>query len=198
MALEASTTQYVINSQWGYGTKSLDPTRTLVGFARTSASSTWVDGDGNLFVLSWFNKRMKKSRTVIAAQEITTQANNWIEISTDVRNYFLVWNGFNARYSVGGYHGSTGGNGVSTSIAFDDGLHQEPEVVSQGQSFGQSNWGAIGITGSKVGLSEGVHYSTLLGVFSFGGAGRGIWRNYAFSTTNTYPAPVSITMTVEG
>jgi hypothetical protein len=198
MALEASTTQYVINSQWGYGTKSLDPTRTLVGFARTSASSTWVDGDGNLFVLSWFNKRLKKSRTIIPVREITTYANSWIELHTGVRNYFLVWNGFNAKYSIGGYHGSTGGNGVGTAIAFDDGLHAEPDAVGQGQSFTGPNWGGIGISGSKTGLSEGIHYSTVLGIQAFGGAGRAIYRNYAYSATTEYPAPVSITMSVEG
>jgi hypothetical protein len=201
MTLEASTASYVTSTIDGVQIKSADQSRTLVGIAQTITGPAWVDTDGQLYVLSWFNKRMKKSITTIPAT-ITTQNTSWSELSTAVRNYFLVWSSTLVRFSIGGYHGSQGGNSAATAPAFD-GL--QPELVSSTQgTSGTESFDGIGINGTKIGLIEGGHYGTILGFFTVGtGAGKAIWPNFIPGGSNTvtgplYPAPVSMTVIVDG
>jgi Phage tail-collar fibre protein len=205
MALEASTANHTTSTIDGVEIKNLDQSRTLVGCAMTVTGPSWADADGQLYVLSWFNKRPKKSITYISTEKITTSSQGgWLEIFPAVRNYFLIWANNYAKFSINGYHEGRGNNGVATNIGFDgvlgtQGFMGEQEIGGQGQAAGGPSLGAIGIVGAKAGLIEGNHYSTVLGIFAWGGGGTAWWRNYTDGSNGAQiPSPISLTMMVEG
>jgi hypothetical protein len=200
MALEASTTGHITSQITGVEIKNLDQSRTLVGFARTVGSS-WADQDGLLCVLSWFNRKRKRSRTILP-KLASNAANDYVEVSSALRNYFLIWGNQLARFSTGGSHLANGGNGVTSAISIDGNYPEsENSTASQG-SRGPNMEGPIALTGTRKGLLEGLHYSTLMGFLSGGGPGTAYWRPYDYSNThnvsNPLPSPITITMVVDG
>jgi hypothetical protein len=206
MSLMASTANHVTSTVDGVEIMNTDQSKTLVGMAYTVAGPAWSDTDGQLYVLSWFNRREKKSRTFLPVKLVSTKSPTWIEVSTGMRNYFLVWKDNLALFDVGGHQVTQGGGAIgATSINFDgifdsSGTQLLPELESStaGMSTGNSsNLGAIGISGCKQGLPEGLHYSTVLGILCTA-TGTAFWRNYTITNVDNKATPVCIIMSVDG
>lgn len=94
MALEMSTTGYSFNSALGINVKSTDASRTLVGAAYTDTGGAWADTDGKLWVLSFYNRKLKTSKV---NPNIGSTYNTFatVTVSTEVnvlyRNQFISW-----------------------------------------------------------------------------------------------------------
>lgn len=90
MTLEMSQTVPILQTGTGVKQKTGDATRTLVGAAYTDAGGAWADTDGKLWVISYFNRRRKASKTTIVVSNATaTQA--YIEVDSSLRNNFINW-----------------------------------------------------------------------------------------------------------
>lgn len=92
LSLEASTTGHSTQATTGVEIKTGDPTRTLVGMARPIAGPAWQSTTNQQFVISWFNQRPLQLQSVLASGTGVAFA-AYGEISTSLRNEFLVWNG---------------------------------------------------------------------------------------------------------
>jgi len=224
MMLEASVVNHVTSTLDGVEIKGSDQTRTLVGMAMTIAGPAWVDvapgtagpGIGNalqsgytigqLYVLSWFNPRPKSSTTWFSAFH-RTSSGDFVELGTEIRNYFLTWAGREIHYVAGGSPGNNSPGGFGTAMAFDGGTY---EKYTTGSAIGGSGdlTSPIGVRGFKR-LSEGQHFGTLLGVKVGTGSGIAPWWALCIGT-NSHPAggpnhptggidaTVSLTVTVDG
>lgn len=92
MTLEKSTTVPVIQNGTGVKIKTGDASRTLVGAAYTDAGGAWADTNGKLWVLSYFNRRRKDTKTVIVTSLSTTVTiASYIEVDSGMRNNFINW-----------------------------------------------------------------------------------------------------------
>lgn len=89
-SLEMSTTVPVIQIGTGIQQKTGDSTRTLVGAAYTDAGGAWADTTGKLWVISYFNRRTKISKTVITAS-LNTSTVTYLEVDTALRNNYISW-----------------------------------------------------------------------------------------------------------
>jgi hypothetical protein len=204
MSLQASTINHITSTFDGVEIMNTDQSKTLVGMAYTVAGPAWSDTDGQLYVLSWFNRRRKRTRTIVPTL-VRTGGSQWVSVGG--HNYFLVWSNNLVFFSISGSHGSTGGNSSSTSINFDgvlagQGLLNESEGSTVGQSGPESgrgySGGAIATKGCKKGLIEAAHWANIIGVFASGGNGVAQWRNYVTTVSGAPPSPVSLTISVDG
>lgn len=93
MTLEYSTTGHSTQAGTGVEIKTGDATRTLVGMARTTASNAWADGSGQMFVLSWFNRKFKKIESAAGhSYSATTSSTTPVELNgTSGRLEFIAW-----------------------------------------------------------------------------------------------------------
>lgn len=93
MALEMSTTGYTYQAESGVQVKSTDNTRTLVGAAYTDTGGAWADTDGKLWVISYFNRKIKKSRLTVntGANIVGATVTVGTELSSTLRNQFICW-----------------------------------------------------------------------------------------------------------
>jgi hypothetical protein len=207
MAMEASTTNHITSTFDGVEIKNLDQSRTLVGMAYTISGPAWSDQDGQLYVLSWFNPKSKSGTTYFTAYH-TTGGNDFVELGTEIRNYFLTWANRNVKYVTGGFCGCNGGNGVATVMCFDGNAWEKYSLgANENGNRPVQMQGPIGVLGVRSNLSEGLHFGTLKGVQWGGGPGVAYW-NLTLGTA-THPSspsnpsggidtPVSLTVTVEG
>lgn len=90
MTLEASATGHSRDSSTGVEIKTGDPTRTLVGMARTTAGTAWADSGTQRLVLSWFNRRGKTANNAVVVGGSTTSA-SFVETNNSDRLSFLTW-----------------------------------------------------------------------------------------------------------
>lgn len=90
-SIELSTTVPIAQATTGIKQKTGDSTRTLVGAAYTDAGGAWADTDGKLWVISYFNRRQKASRTQLTVS-VTTATVAYFELDTAMRNQFISWN----------------------------------------------------------------------------------------------------------
>lgn len=165
LALEVVTTGYVVGSN-GYEVKSGDESRTLVGFARTGAGTPGVFQVQGLGTLSWFNRKRISQRSFFTANRTTTSA-TYVEINAEIRVNFVTWADEEVFTSLMGRWQNGSSNGSRTSVGFDG---TTPEDCVSGSGIGgQGDW-PIGISLFKTGLSEGVHFATLLGATGGGTA----------------------------
>lgn len=185
MILELSTTGYALASN-GMPQKSGDATRTCVGMALTNGSSQFVSQDGSLWVRSYFQRQLQRSRSQFSADRTTTSA-TFVELNTEIRNNVLVWSGEQVEFHTTGAFACAANQSAATQIAFD-GTTGEQESVAVASNSG-TNRGPCAINGVKTGLSEGNHYATLLGARD---AGTATW--YSSNTNST--AQCTITLTV--
>jgi hypothetical protein len=216
MALEASPTGHTRSLITGVEIKNGDQSRTLVGFAQTTIGPAWIDQDGALCVLSWFNRKRKRSKSTLQLPPtqnrgvVQTSAGDYIEISPTLRNFFLVWDKQLVKFSTGGSSRNVS-CGTGTSISFDGGTAELENTRANQGSGGVSLYFPLAIIGEKLALSEGAHYSTLVGCRltpsgSEGGTDHGGgqcgWDTEVYSNThgvgNPLPAPISITIIVDG
>lgn len=167
IVLSASTTGYTVGAN-GIAVMSSDATRTLVGMCRTNGSSQFQN---TLLTRSyWQRPRTAVSQTSFGANHTTNNA-SFVELSSGDRNSFLVWAGENVDWSVsGGFNNSTSGTNAFTGLGFDGTTAELQQAVVGGPSAGTIVITSIGLRGVKTGLSEGLHYATLLGASAGGTA----------------------------
>lgn len=154
-----------------------DSTRTLIGMVGTDAAAHFADADGARLVLSWFNRRGKRSRTTFGSTP-STASGTPVELSTSIRTSFLVWSGDETPFAVVGPATVSAGNAQATTfIGFDGGAVELECGFYEG--YTGSTTGNAAFSGRKTGLAEGRHYATLLGQCVggtgswYGGAGVG-------------------------
>jgi hypothetical protein len=206
MTLMASTAGHITSTTDGIEIMNTDQTKTLVGMAFTVPGPAWADSSsdgtyGQLYVLSWFNPKLKSSVTTFSGEKRTSSQAAWVELGADIRNYFLIWPNREAYFTTGGYCGATSaGVGPATAMSFDGGPYEANFVGANASAAGGvSNTAPVAVEGVKYGLIEGgPHYGTLMGIVYGTGSGSGRWRFVAFNNSGSFPAPVSLTITVEG
>lgn len=90
LTLEASTTVHATDSTTGVEIKSGDATRTLVGMARTDASTHFLDSVTNRWLLNWFNRTGLDMVNTYSADRSSTST-TFAELNTEIRLQFLTW-----------------------------------------------------------------------------------------------------------
>lgn len=90
MTLEMSTTSPTLQAGTGVKQKTGDATRTLVGAAYTDAAGAWADTDGKLWVLSYYNRRRKNSKTLLVTS-LSVNSTAYLELDASMRNQFINW-----------------------------------------------------------------------------------------------------------
>lgn len=179
MTLEASATAHATDAATGIEIKSGDATRTLVGLARTIAGPAWADTDAQRFVIGYFNRRAIACRDFFTTPRSTT-ATSFVELNSEIRNEFLTWGDEAIEAMVtGSVNNATTGNPSRTTIGIDDatpeqgGSTVEPVAL---KLFPALAW-TVQI------LSEGNHYTTVLGVSDAGTAAQ--WYGHASDAWRT-------------
>lgn len=81
IALEASTTAFVLDAASGMMVKSADATRVLVGKILANASSQYTDSATSRGVLSYYNRRPKYATTAASSAVGTTTAAAWVSFA---------------------------------------------------------------------------------------------------------------------
>lgn len=191
LALDFSTTGHATDVMTGAEVLSSDASWTLVGMIYVVAGPAFADTDGQLLVLSWFNRKTKRSRTEASGVHSTTSS-SFVELGTELRNYFLTWGDEPVEFTAAGSQYATSGQIAATGIAFD-GLTAELETSAGGSGAG-AGYAGVSLSGAKKGLSEGYHYATLLGA-CVSGPGTASW-SYSVAP---YPlSPVSLSVNVKG
>ena len=161
MTLERSTTTHAIDNTTGIETMSGDATRTFVGLARTTSGSAWADSSTQIFVASFYNRKTKAGVSPFTA-DATTTSTSYVELNSSYRIEFLCFSDDAVSVSCQGRASSTSNTArVSTSIGFD-GTTAEDSMFENQTSADFYTAGAA-CTLFKSGLSEGYHYTTVLG-----------------------------------
>lgn len=181
MTLEASATGYGPNANSGVFVKAADPTRTLVGMART-VSSAWVDTATQRFVRSFFNDSGVTLNNYFTANRSTTSV-TYVELNSEIRVEFLTWDNDIVSYACNGaYSNATGGVATYTSVGFDSTTSPEDIVVFHTQPSGGTLSHSLSLASNKSGLSVGYHYLTVLGAV---GSSTGTWNGSAVAANRT-------------
>lgn len=161
LALDVSTTGWIVDPETGCPVKSDAPGWTLVGMAYVVAGPAFADTDGQLYVLSYFNRKPKTSRTQFSTGR-STATGAWIELHTEIRNLFLTWADEEVFFDVMGSGGSTGTVNFATSVGFDGTTPEIGAPYFETPMAGGNYNHPIQARGRKRGLSEGAHFCTLL------------------------------------
>jgi hypothetical protein len=174
MALEASTTGHAEDSTTGMEIKSGAATRTLVGMARTNASSQFVQSSSNLGVITYFNRRLKSIKASFTADRTTTST-SYAELNSEIRLPFIMWIDGDVAYAV---RGTTVGNTVGAASFTAVGIDTSGTVNIRGGTASEQpgSVASQGLNSSFSGFtdeSEGYHYATIMGKVT---AGTGTWN----------------------
>lgn len=160
--LDADTTGHATGAN-GVEIMNGDGHDTLVGIAYIGASNAVSDSSTKRDVASWFNGKVKTCINNYTADRTWTNTGSWGEPSTEIRCEFVVFDDEheNAKsWSITGMFGNnTVGDGTLVTAGFNPAtsIAPEPEVAGQ-----KGNNIALGVHGSKAGLSEGQRFITLL------------------------------------
>jgi hypothetical protein len=164
VALEASTVAPMLNAD-GVMVKTGDVTRSLVGKAYVNQYGQWQDQEGFIGVLSWFNRRPKKSKTIPSPPDgiVWCSAYAATEATPNFRNYFLIWAD---EIVTSEFYGFGGGIGCTTPLAmigYDGGPPEGPQWVTETDYLGGNYAFGYALTIETAGLAEGIlHYATVL------------------------------------
>lgn len=171
MTLEASATGYSRQNGSGIVIKSGDSTRTLVAMAMTTSGTAWVDTPSQRHVRSYFNDSGSALNNSFTANR-TTGSSSYVELNSEIRTSFLIWDGEVLDCSVDGIvaHDTTNSS-VTSSLAID-GTTPEDTVSKFDCPVGNFQSG-LAMRLVKTGLSEGSHYVTLIGKNA--GSGSSVW-----------------------
>jgi len=157
MTLEASATAYDEDSTYGNKIKTGDATRSLVGLIRTDGSTQFSAA----LTRSWFNRAYAVQSAWFTAARTTTST-SYVEINSEIRVPFLVWDGEIVGASLVGAALNNNGRLTYTGIAFDG---TTPESGISIVTFQYNVNCSLSV--EKAGLSEGYHYATVVArVFS--------------------------------
>jgi hypothetical protein len=148
--------------------------KTLVGMVATTAGGQFADANGSRFVLSWFNRQRKASKTTFTGNPSLSVAAAPAELDTSIRNSFLTWGENPTQFSnTGTVSCLTSSQNGMTGIGFDGTTPELEATVFTGMhtnSEGSATYGPTNLSGMKTGLSAGLHYATLLGAtFNYAG-----------------------------
>jgi hypothetical protein len=159
--IDYSTTAYATDTNSGITIKNGDATRVLVGQVYTNGSSEFTSGSGTYYVRSWFHDPGIFGEGTFSTSR-TYGTNAWGEINSEIRVNILTWSGetvesdFRAAASIG-----TAGANISNAIGIDS--------TSAPSAFAGINGAGVNYVSNMSqiyrtnGLSEGIHYVTLLG-----------------------------------
>ena len=179
-AMEASTTVPVISTATGNKgvfIKTADETRTLVGMARTSGSTAWVDSTTQRFTISYFNRRDLATVNALTSN-FTTTSTSFVEAMASNRVEFLTWADELCECSVVTYNFHSGLDYTITKASFD----------GSNDSFALATYGTNGYPCTvlhEAFLAVGYHYATALGKVQT--SGTGTWQgNASISQTNVH------------
>ena len=160
IALEKDVATHTLDATTGVEVKSGDPSRTLVGQARSNASGVWVNSETQRFVRSWFNEE-----GIIGAATLGVNSNigttPWTEINGSYRAELLTW--VNERVNVtGSYAGYDAGSPAGTlyGAVGADGVVYGRTGTSTGTAMSQNHGNSFG---AQLNLSEGYHYLQIMG-----------------------------------
>ncbi|WP_225706129.1 hypothetical protein [Bradyrhizobium cenepequi] len=161
-ALEASTSAPAVQAGTGVKIKTGDATRTLVGAAYTDTGLAWADTDGKLWVLSYFNRRQKRSKKAYSANR-STSSDTPNELNTEIRTNFITW----SDETVGLYllaHPSVAAPSFASSIIAVDSTSaqfDQPALLYHATAGVNSS---ASYTTFATGLTEAAtHFTTMLG-----------------------------------
>lgn len=168
LVLEASTTGHAPDARNGVESKSGDPSRTLVGLARTIAGPAWVCTASQLFVISYHNRLARHVQNVFSSDK-TTASLSPVEISPSERAEFICWGDepVTARQTVIASISAITGIVCGTTIdstGFIDGLYGIVIVPAINYTVNLS-------CGQSIQLTDGYHFATLTGYVG-GGTGK--------------------------
>lgn len=160
LTLEAVVTAPAAQAGSGVLIKTGDPTRTLVGMARTDGATAWADSATQRFVRSWFNDPGFAAKNTFTADRSTASA-TYVELNTEIRVEFLAWSGEVFEMSVNGSGDNTLADysGVAVGV---DGTTAEAGFETICMIYANTATGSIAISGNKSDFSEGYHYATVL------------------------------------
>ena len=163
MTLEASPSGYA--EAGGLLHKYDDPTRTLVGMARTIAGPAWTDTRTQRFVLSLYSTMPRVARSWFTAPRSITTVQ---EIHPEIRVEFLVWGHTPIQVGVSGMFAldNTGVTGIVWVATTLDGGNLAGHAISM-QTPGL--WVNNSLTTGVDDLAEGWHMVTLWGAVPTGG-----------------------------
>jgi Protein of unknown function (DUF2793) len=154
-ALEASTTGWAVHTD-GTVIKSGDPTRALVGMARTVAGPQWISSQQKRFVMSWFNRRPMAVSASLSTTR-STASNTIVEINTEIRNEFLTWGDAAISTTGSGWMYNSVGATVSAVLMIDGVSSGSGSLANTAQPT------PIGLAATRL-LTEGYHYVSLGGL----------------------------------
>lgn len=171
ITLEVSVTAYATDTTWGHLIKTGDPSRTLVGMARTDAGAAFADSATQRFTRSYYNDPGIALANAFTATR-TTASGSYVEINSEIRIEAAVWSGETLQIEANGTCGSSTLSGVAqTSIGIDSATPED--TTCQVQLYANNTIGAFAVALNKIGLAEGYHYATLLGTTN--GSGTANW-----------------------
>lgn len=188
MALMASVTGHVTDTDTGIEVCADDASLTLVGMFRPIAGPAFQDTAAQRFVRSWFNDPGIVGVNSLSSG-VGSSSTSYVELSSsDLRIEFLSWAG---EVVLAGYGGQASNNTASATtyaaLAFDS-LSAETASGCTGFINGISGSGInLGRQLPKSGLPEGYHYVTVVircsaGASSFyGGGGAEGWSITLFA-----------------
>jgi hypothetical protein len=177
--LERSTTVRTTHTD-GTQIKTGDPTRALVGIARTNASSLWEDSASKRFVRSYFNRKPLPLWNRFTANRSTGALEvSKVEINAEIRCEFVCFSDDTILAVTAGYFFNDGANFTYCAVAFD-GTTTATGTISAAYGTAGSVLNAARSAGPGLNpLSDGYHYATLVGYVS---GGTGTWGGGAANT----------------
>lgn len=167
MKLEASTTVRAQHTD-GVWIKTGDPTRTLVGIARTDASTAWVNSVTQRFVRSFFNRKSERMWGRFTANRSTTAVTaSPAELHSEIRTEFVCFSDDTAMCVSAGYFFNSTNTFSYSSIAFD-GTATDTGTISA--AYG-TDGSVLSASRTEDELADGYHYATLIGYVFTGSTG---------------------------
>lgn len=161
MTLEASTTAPSTDATTGIQIKSGDSTRSLVGMARPVTGPAWVDTIKQRFVRSWYNRDRPRGASVFTADRSTTST-TLIELNTEIRCEFLVWDDENIQANFSGWGGTSAGGPAIVKLVLDA---NTADFARCGTALSSSS--NLSISGANS-TTVGYHYATIYASVSTG------------------------------
>jgi hypothetical protein len=175
LTLERSTTGHSKDTTTGVEIKTGDPTRTLVGMARTTSGGIWNSNSEERFVLSYFNRRELIASWPFLVTQTTTQT-TYTGLGGSILVAWLTWADEPVKFTVNGTSLNSGANATRTSIGVDGTTPQDVYAL-----MGGTDYSNLSLSHANT-FSEGYHYSTVLGRVT---AGTGTWEGSATAGDRT-------------
>ena len=166
LAAEWSTTVPGRNPATGIEDKAFDPTRVLVGMARTNGSGQFVDSATQRLVASWHNRRPRHLFNRFTTNRTTTSG-SYTEINTEIRVEFLSW-GDAMQASYAGAVASGNANAWFSGVALDGAGSGAGLAATRAVTGTNASNAAVAATFTP---AAGYHYITVMGATAGGATG---------------------------